>query len=324
MILAGDIGATKTVLAFYRIVSESLEQVNEETYKSKAFSGFEEILRRFIAILPPEPIAVLCLGVAGPIDNGRCKTTNLPWMLDERSLADAFGIKKVILLNDVEAAAYGILALRSDEIITLHGGTERKGNLAVLAAGTGLGEAALHWDGKGYQAIASEGGHCDFAPQDNRQIALLSYLQKKFDHVSYERILSGQGLLNLYQFLRDTGFSEEPPWLQTMLQSGDPSAKITEIGLRRGHILCSETLELFATIYGAEAGNLALKVMATGGVYLGGGIAPQIIEKLKDGSFMRGFSNKGRYADFMRQIPVKVASNNRASLIGAAHHAARI
>ncbi len=324
MILAGDIGGTKTVLACYRIVSGNLEQINEETYKSEEFSDVEEILRHFLAAEHPEPIATLCLGVAGPIDNGRCKVTNLPWVLDERKLANAFGIKKVRLLNDLEAAAYGMRALSSDETITLHGGTEKKGNIAVIAAGTGLGEAALHWDGKDYQALSSEGGHCDFAPQDDQQIALLSYLQKKFDHVSYERILSGHGLLNIYQFLRESGFAEEPLWLHTTLQSGDPSAKITEIGLERGHVLCSETLELFATIYGAEAGNLALKVMATGGVYLGGGIAPRIIEKLKDGSFMRGFSNKGRYADFMRQIPIKVALNNRASLIGAAHYAARI
>ena len=326
MILAGDLGGTKTVLALYREVSGRVETIREEIFKSQEFSQFEQVLKRFLEGSGLLNIRAMCLGVPGPVIDGRCKTTNLPCHLDEQNLAKAFGIKVVRLINDLQASAYGMLFIPASEMAALKQDStlEKKGNIAVIAAGTGLGEAFLYWDGRNYFPVASEGGHVDFAPQGDRELELFRFLQSEFGHVSYERILSGPGLFNIYRFLRDTGFSSEPAWLREKLQSGDPSVTITQIGLTRGHELCIEALDLFASIYGAEAGNLALKVLAVGGVYIGGGIAPKILDKLKDGAFMRAFSNKGRYTDLLMEIPVRVALNSRVALIGAAHYALRI
>lgn len=330
MILAGDIGGTKTVLALYRGATGKLESAGQEVYKSREFPQFEQILTRFLNENQQkkgrEKIEKMCLGVAGPIKDGRCKTTNLPWLLDEKALTEDFGIQKVKLLNDLEAAAYGMLFLSDREMVLLNQGArpETQGNIAVIAAGTGLGEAFLCWDGQAYLTVPSEGGHTDFAPQTDREIALLRFLRAEFAHVSYERLLSGPGLFNIYRFLRDTGDTPEPAWLKEKLQGGDPGAVITEVGLKQGHALCTEALHLFTSIYGAEAGNLALKALSLGGVYIGGGIAPKILEKLRDGTFMDGFLNKGRYTEILREIPVKVCLNNQAPLIGAAHYALRI
>ncbi len=197
----------------------------------------------------------------------------------------------------------------------------KKGNKAIASAGTGLGEASLYWDGSGYHPVPSEGGHSDFAPQGELEVELYRYLSSQFGHVSYERILSGPGIFNLYRFLREYGYSKEPDWLKESLKVGDPSVTITQMALGEKHPLCVKTLDLFCSIYGAEAGNMALKFFAMGGVYLGGGIAPKILEKLKDGSFMGGFLNKGRYQEILKEIPVKVILNPRAPLIGAAHFA---
>jgi len=326
VIVAGDIGGTKTVLALYRDVSGKIEVVREEVFKSQDFPKFEQVLKQFLEKKASEKVTTICLGVAGVVKDGQSKTTNLPWFLDEQKLAKEFSVKQVRLLNDLQAAAYGMLFLGEDEMAVLNQGTgsERKGNIAVIAAGTGLGEGLLYWNGREHLPVASEGGHVDFAPQSDREIELLRFLRSEFGRVSYERILSGPGIFNIYRFLRGTGFSEEPDWLRKKLQIGDPSATITQVGLARGHELCVETLNLFASIYGAEAGNLALKTLGVGGVYVGGGIAPKILDKLKDGGFMRAFSNKGRYADFMKEIPVKIVLNSQAPLIGAAHYALRI
>jgi glucokinase len=314
------------VLALYRDISGRLEPVREEVFKSREFPKFEQVMARFLEKKESEQVTTICLGVAGAVKDGRSKTTNLPWVLDEQGLAKEFNVKKVRLLNDLEAAAYGMLFLAENEMAVLNQGkdTDRKSNIAVIAAGTGLGEAMLYWNGREYLPAASEGGHADFAPRSDQEIELLRFLRSEFGHVSYERLLSGPGIFNIYRFLRDTGFAKEPDWLREKLQANDPSATITQIGLARGHELCTETLDLFASIYGAEAGNLALKFLTVGGVYIGGGIAPKILDKLKDGSFMRAFSDKGRYSDFLRQIPVKVALNSRAPLIGAAHYALRL
>ena len=326
VILAGDIGATKTVLALFREVSGRIESVREEVYKSQEFPQFEQILARFLANGEPVGIKAACLGVAGPVRDGRCKTTNLSWFLDEQNLAKTLGAKVVRLLNDLEAMAYGMLFLSPSQMAVLNEGhpPKKKGNIAVIAAGTGLGEALLCWNGQDYFPVASEGGHVDFAPQTGREIELFRFLQSEYGHVSYERIISGPGILNIYKFLRDTGFAPEPDWLRKRLQNSDPSPTITEIGLQQGHELCTETLALFTSIYGAEAGNLALKTLSLVGVYVSGGIAPKILDKLKDGTFMRTFSNKGRYSDLLKKIPVKVALDNRAGLIGAAHYALRL
>ena len=326
MILAGDIGATKTVLAVFDEGQAGAAPIRQETYASKQFAEFADTLDAFFGHAPRTNIRAACFGVAGPVLNGRCRTTNLPWLLDERELGTHLGVDRVRLLNDVEAAAYGMLQLKDDEFCVLNPDAVpgRKGHAALVAAGTGLGEAILYWDGARYHPMASEGGHADFAPQSDEEVELLKYLRARMGHVSYERILSGPGLFSLYKFLRDTGYADEPAWLREKLQAGDPSAVVTEIGLAGGHPLCTEALTLFSRTYGAAAGNLALHVLAHGGVYIGGGIAPKMLAKLKDGTFMEGFTSKGRYKEFLKGIRVSVALNPLAPLLGAAHFARQI
>jgi glucokinase len=222
-------------------------------------------------------------------------------------------------LNDLEATGYGVLTLPPHGLERLHAGKARKGNMALIAAGTGLGEAILAWDGARHRVIPSEGGHADFAPRNDLQVDLLRFLQKEFGHVSYERVLSGPGLYNIYRFLRETGYAPEPQWLGDRLRKEDPSVVVSEVGLAGGHPLCTGALDLFVSIYGAEAGNLALKALAVGGVLVGGGIAPKIRAKLADGSFLAGFQDKGRYRDLMASIPVHLVLEPRAPLLGAAH-----
>ncbi|MBI3270618.1 MAG: glucokinase [Planctomycetes bacterium] len=324
MILAGDIGGTKTVIGLFEDTGDELELVRDHTFKSGQHPSLEDILAQFLKEPAPRPVKVACFGVAGPVVDGQCRATNLPWRISETSLAGALGAQEVKLLNDLEAAAFGMLHLQSEEMVELNAGAlpRRKGNIAVIAAGTGLGEAFLHWDGTKYHPIASEGGHADFSPSTDREIELLRYLRGKFGgHVSYERILAGPGFTNCYGFLRDTGHAPEPSWLAERLRTGDANATIAEVGLAGGDPLCVATLDLFSTIYGAEAGNLALKVMAVGGVYVGGGIAPKILPAIQKGSFMRAFLAKGRLSTLMSSIPVAVSLNARAPLIGAAAYA---
>jgi glucokinase len=268
-----------------------------------------------------------CFGVAGAVIDGKSRITNLPWQLDEQVLARAIGVPRVKLLNDLEAAAYGMLHLSSAELCVLNPGSGpgRRGHAAVIAAGTGLGEALLYWDGQRHHPMASEGGHADFAPRTDQEIELLRYLRVRSDgHVSFERVLSGPGFYSVYCFLRDSGHAPEPPWLAEKLQGRDPNPIITQVGLAGEDPLCVATLELFSTLYGAEAGNLALKCVATGGVFVGGGIAPKMLKVLQDGSFLRGFTDKGRFSGLMKSIEVSVALNPAAPLIGAAHYALQL
>jgi glucokinase len=328
MILAGDIGGTKTVVALFEEAGNELKQVRDATYPSKEHQSLEQILAKFLQDQPARPkLRAGCFGVAGAVIDGKCRTTNLPWQLDERDLARAIGAPRVKLLNDLEAAAYGMLYLRPDELSVLNPGLQpkRKGNIAVIAAGTGLGEAMLYWDGQHHHPLASEGGHADFAPQTDQEIELLRYLRAKFNgHVSFERVLSGPGFLNIYEFLRDKGYHSEPAWLTEKLKTGNPSVTVTQVGLAGEDPLCVATLDLFTFLYGAEAGNLALKCVAVGGVFVGGGIAPKMLPALQKGGFVRGFTSKGRFSDMMKSIEVSVALNPRAPLIGAAHFALRL
>lgn len=332
MILAGDIGGTKTVIGLFEEAGHCLRAIREETFPSQSYRSLEEILDRFLEPgfrapllrLGSRQVRAACFGVAGPVIEGKSTVTHLPWELDERRLADLLHVPHVTLLNDLEAAAYGMLHLEPTDLCTLQPGLPRKGNIAVIAAGTGLGEAILHWDGARYHSLATEGGHTDFAPQSNIEVELLRYLQRAYGHVSYERLLSGPGLFNIYRFLRDSGVALEPEWLRTRIAEEDAGAVISEIGLAGNDPLCAKALDLFVSLYGAEAGNLALKALALGGVYIGGGIAPKILPKLQDGAFTRAFSDKGRFADLLRSIEVKVALNPRAPLIGAAHYALRL
>ena len=325
MILAGDIGGTKTVLALFEPEGEGLRLVRDATFPSREHAAFEEILGAFLGEKGEAKIDAGCFGVAGAVLDGRVHTTNLPWTLEEGALAEAMKASKATLLNDLEAAAYGMIHLPLEELHVLNPGTSRRqrGNVAVIAAGTGLGEAVLFWDGGKFQPIASEGGHSDFAPQTDVEIDLYRYLRDKFGgHVSYERVLSGPGFQNIYSFFRDSGHAPEPDWLAARLREGDPSAVISEVGLAGQDPNCAATLELFARIYGAEAANLALKALAVGGVFVGGGIAPKLLPALtKDDAFLRGFFAKGRFANLMKNLHVSVALNPRAPLLGAAYYA---
>ncbi len=327
MLLAGDIGGTKTVIALFEETADGLHEVRSETYSSQAHGSLREILAKFLQADTGQKLTAGCFGVAGPVIEGRSKITNLPWELDERVLAEASGAPRVKLLNDLEAAAYGMLVLAPDEFAVLNPGATpaRQGNIAVIAAGTGLGEALLIWDGEKHIAVATEGGHADFAPRDTLEIQLLTYLAEKYgEHVSYERVLSGPGLFDLYGFLRQQSSTPEPAWLTEQIQSGDPSAAVTEAGLAERDPVAVQALEVFTSLYGAEAGNMALKCLAVGGVVVGGGIAPKILPALQQGSFMQGFADKGRYRRLMESIPVKIALNPRAPLIGAAHYASQL
>jgi glucokinase len=321
MILAGDIGATNSRLAFFAERGGHLEPVVEETYPSRDHANLETIVKQFVSA-HDLPIDVACFGIAGPVRHGRSETTNLPWVVDARELARALHIRVVGLLNDLEAHAYGIAMLAPEDFVTLNqGAPDASGNAAVIAAGTGLGEAGLYWDGQWHRPFAGEGGHTSFAPCDPLQMELLSFLRHEFGHVSWERVLSGPGLHNIYRFLRDTGRGEEPDWLTREMQQHDPPAVISQAALAGTSELCRRALDLFVTLYGAEAGNLALKIMATAGVYVGGGIAPKIIQKLTDSTFMDAFVAKGRLKPLLQEIPVRIIMNDKVASLGAARSA---
>lgn len=318
MILAGDIGGTHTRLAFFTVAGDHLTAVVEETFPSRAHGGLAEIAASFLAVHQLLPTAA-CFGIAGPVKNGRCEATNLPWVVDASELAQTLRIPTVSVINDLEANAYGIATLTPMDFLTLNAGaSDATGNAAVIAAGTGLGEAGLYWDGATHRPFATEGGHTDFAPRTSLEMELLHFLLTKFSRVSYERVLSGPGLVNIYQFLRDTGRSQEPTWLTEELQAPDPAAVITHAALTGRNALCEQALDLFVSLYGAEAGNLALKVMATGGVFIGGGIAPKIISKLTAPTFMEAFVTKGRMRPLLEAMPVRVILNEQTALFGAA------
>lgn len=324
-LLSGDVGATKTVLALWKREGEDLGLITEQTLLDRDHERLEDLIRTFLDRLTElPPLEGACLGVAGPVLEGRVHMVNTGWTFTTASVGEVLGTREVRFLNDVQAAALGMLRLDREQIEVLNPGAEdaRGGNLAVVAPGTGLGEGILFQDGDRYHPIPTEGGHTDFAPRNEREMDLLRYLQDRCDgHVSYERILTGDGLHNLYSFLRDTGFAEEPSWLAERLSAGDRNAAIAEAGLEGGHPLATEALALFCEILGAEAGNLALKCLATGGVLIGGGIPPKILPALREAHFMRGFVDKGRFSSWMADLPVKVSLDPRAPVIGAAYHA---
>lgn len=306
-------------MALFEEGASGLGLVRQAILPSAEFGSLEAVVRRFLGDGPPSAIAAACFGVAGPVVDGRCVTTNLPWQLDEQSLAAAIPAQRVKLVNDLEAAGHGVLTLPPHELAPLQAGRPRKGNMVVIAPGTGLGEAILVWDGAGHRVIPSEGGHAEFGPRNDLEIDLLRFLRKEFGHVSYERVLSGPGLFNIYRFLRDTGVAPEPDWLGERLAGGDPSAVVSEVALTGRDPLCARALDLFVSILGSEAGNLALKALAVGGVFVGGGIAPKISAKLAEGGFLAAFRDKGRCRDLMESIPVYLVLNPLAPLLGAAH-----
>ncbi len=323
LILAGDVGGTNTRLGLFEITRGRFRLLSEKTYLSKNYKGLENILVNFLK--GQREIVAACFGVAGPVTEEVIVATNLPWWIDIQSLQKLLSLKKVEVINDLVANAYGISVLKKGDFEILNAGRIRKGTQALISAGTGLGEAILFWDGKQYVPSPSEGGHAEFGPRNHLETELFNYLSDRFDHVSYERVLSGEGLFHIYQFLRDSKrFGSEPSWLSEEMKGEDPPEVISEMARHRKSKLCWKALDLFTSIYGAAAGNLALQVMAVGGVYVGGGIAPKIIWKLKDGTFMKAFKDKGRLSRIVAQIPVKVIMNERTALLGAASRAASL
>jgi glucokinase len=322
MILAGDIGGTNTRLAFFEGTPEHLNPVAIEVFPSRDHKGLAEIARIFLEKHNQQARAAV-FGIAGAVVDGRVEATNLPWVVDSRNLASELGIDRVELINDLLANAHGIALLDDSDFVVLNPGSPSPtGNRALISAGTGLGEAGLLAHADGYEPFPSEGGHADFAPRNELEIELLRYLIDRFEHVSYERVLSGPGLYNTYQFLRDTGRGEEPSWLAEKMTHGDPSAAIATSALEGTSDICVQALDIFVSVYGAEGGNLALKVVATAGMFVGGGIAPKIIRKLSSSTFIKAFTAKGRMSHLLKDIPVRVITNDKTALLGAGRVAA--
>ncbi|MGH8014052.1 MAG: glucokinase [Candidatus Binataceae bacterium] len=324
VIVAGDIGGTKTHLGLYQIEGAEHRLVRDQVYQTQHYRSLQDVLHEFLG--GTSHITAACFGVPGVVIDGVSQATNVAWSMREGELAAALGGARTRLINDLQATAYGMLRLRDHEVVVLRKGVSRvqPHNIAVVAAGTGLGEAALIATPQGYHAMASEGGHCDFAPLGPEQQQLLEFLSREYGHVSFERVLSGPGLHNIYRFVRSTAQSAEPPWLAERMHRDDASAVISEVALTNGDPHCVRALELFVSIYGAEAANMTLKLLALGGVYLGGGIAPKILPFLRRDAFISGFLNKGRFKELLETIEVRVSLNEAAALDGAAYRAALI
>lgn len=322
MILAGDIGGTHTRLACFEGSPIQSQPRFLEVFPSKAHTGLGPIVRGFVERHRIK-VTIACFGVAGPVENQRCETSNLPWIVDSRQLVHDLEIPSIRIINDLEANAYGLALLQPSDFVLLNVGKPvPSGNQALISAGTGLGEAGLVVEKSRLQPFPSEGGHVEFGPRDDLEIEMLRYLIGRFGHVSYERVLSGPGLHNIYDFLRDSGRGMEPPWLIRELAQGDPAEVISRNGIGSTCEICVKALNIFVSIYGSEAGNLALKVLATGGLYVGGGIAPRILRKLQEPEFMRSFRAKGRMSQILEDIPVRVVNNEMTALLGAGYIAA--
>lgn len=321
MILAGEIGGTRTRLAAYQTEGNRLQLVVEKNYLSQEHASMAEILPQFIRG-EGIPVHSACFGVAGPVRGGRSKISNLPWIIDSKELAQLLKLNSVGLLNDLEAYAYGIDALDSNDLITISEGSEEAvGNRAVISAKTGLGVAGLYWDGFRHHPFACEGGHADFAPKDAIQTELLVYLQKKHRRVSCERVLSGPGIKSIYEFLRDMHKAEEPAWLRDQLAAApDPPALISQTAMEGKAAICEQTMSIFVSVFGAEAGNCALHYMTTGGIFIGGKIAAKIEKQMREPEFMKSFLDKGRMEGLLKDMPVKIIVNDDCGLLGAARY----
>jgi glucokinase len=322
MILAGDVGGTKVHLALYNFANGRLQPLRDQKFPAHEFASLDAVVNQFLVDHEQQraEIVAACFGCPGPVRDGRLKLTNLPWTLDTRELQKSLSIQHIFLINDLEATGYGIPELAPDKIFTLHAGDPNaEGHRGLIAAGTGLGEALMIWDGKRHHPIPSEGGHCDFSARTDREIALLQYLRKTLaGRVSFERVVSGLGIKNIYAFLRDVEKLDEPQWLKNRMASEDPNAVIGQCAEDGSSSICFETMKIFSAAYGAEAGNVALKVLAMGGIYLGGGIAPKILKTLQNGSFTQAFLDKGRLSALLQSIPVRVILDETCALLGAA------
>jgi glucokinase len=330
MILAGDVGGTKVHLALYDFEDGHLHPIRDHKFPAADFAQLDDVVQRFLSEadghpgVDPSQIVAACFGCPGPVRDGRIKLTNLPWSLDARLLRDSLKIEHIFLLNDLEANGYGVPELSKEAIFVLHeGDPSAVGHRGLVSAGTGLGEAIMIWDGKhSHLPIPSEGGHCDYAPRTDREVALLQYLRRELKgHVSFERVVSGIGIKNVYAFLKDDQKMEEPDWLRDRMATEDPNAVIGECAENGSSDICYETMQIFTAAYGAEAGNVALKVLATGGMYLGGGIAPKILKTLQTGAFTQAFLDKGRLSPVLEAIPVRVILDDTCALLGTAAYA---
>lgn len=323
MILAGDVGGTKTILAIFEAEGDSYRCVKKQQYSSADYQTFTGLLASFLNDVGYGQVTAACIGVAGPIVDGNCETTNLPWVLTKKTISEQLGTENVWLLNDLEATAWGVLDLPEQHFVELNPDARwQPGNSAVVAAGTGLGEAIIAWDGTAHHVIATEGGHTDFAPNNGQEIALLQFMMKKHpEHVSFERLISGEGLINIYQFLKTQKYAPTLPETEQKMTGHDPAAVISGAGIEGSDVLCVEALRLFCRLYGAESGNLALKCLPYAGIYLAGGIGAKILPFLKQGEFMRGFLAKGRYLSLLQKISIKVCTNPEVALLGALSYA---
>jgi glucokinase len=320
VVLVGDIGGTHARLS---LRGPGGRHVRTEVFESRRYPSLEAVVKGFLGGMRPRPkVRAAAFGVAGPVVKGRCVATNLPWVIDARVLARSLSIKRVVLLNDLVALALGALGVRSAKLHTLSGGgtpKKRGANVAVMAAGTGLGEAMLVWDGARFVPSATEGGHADFAPRDDIEVDLLHFLRERFGHVSWERVLSGAGLGNIYDFfVRGKGLAEPAATARAIADAVDRNAAIAELGTARKSEAAARAVRLFASVYGAEAGNLALKTLAVGGVYICGNIAARMVGVLDEGGFRRAFVDKGRFGPLMETIPVAVVLDSDVGLAGAA------
>jgi glucokinase len=322
MLLAGDIGGTKTNLALFNEEEGDYGFTNLKEFPSQDYKNLKTIIHEYLKdCMEVQEISMACFAIAGPVKEGICRATNLPWVVDAAALSKDLHIPKVYLINDLEANAYSIDILSKENILEIHPGKGKpKGNRCVVSPGTGLGEAGLYWDGKRHHPMAGEGGHCDFAPRNELQIDFCRYLYKRFGHGSYERALSGPGLVNIYDFFRDEKGMEEPAWLADEMKKDDPAKIITLNAFEGKSIICEKSLDLFVAIFGAECSNSVLKYMAIGGIYLGGGIPPKILPKLKEPLFFEGFLDKGRFRALLEEVPIRVILDDKASLKGAAHY----
>jgi glucokinase len=329
MILAGDVGGTKVHLALYSFESGRLKPIRDQKFPAHEFAKLDEVVDRFLNAEGDRPaedrsqIVAACFGCPGPVRDGRLKLTNLPWTLDARELQRSLNIQHIFLINDLEANGYGIPELAPESVFVLHAADgSAVGHRGLVSAGTGLGEALLIWDGKTHRPIPSEGGHCDFSARTDREIALLNYLRVTLKgRVSFERVVSGIGIKNIYAYLRDVEKLHEPQWLKDRLASEDPNAVIGTCAEDGSSSICFETMKIFSAAFGAEAGNVALKVLAMGGIYLGGGIAPKVLKTLQSGAFIHAFLDKGRLSPLLQSIPVRVILDDTCALLGAAAYA---
>ncbi|MBI3249455.1 MAG: glucokinase [Deltaproteobacteria bacterium] len=320
-ILAGDVGGTKTLLALYAVTdTDQVVLTREERFASPAYDTLETIVHDFLRT-GTEKIEAAVFGLPGPVLDGEVQVTNLPWKLSHAGLAQATGCSRVRLMNDLETTAYGSLFLASEEVLTLNRGKQRNGNRAVIAAGTGLGQGLLFWDGERHWPAATEGGHTDFAPRTEQEDALLAFLRKRYRRVSYERVVSGPGLVNILDFLTQEQQKVIAPFVRERVESEDPAEVIGEAGVQGWCPTCTEAVDLLLGIYGAQAGNLALTVMALGGVYIGGGIITKLLPRLSASHFLPSFLDKGRHSPLMAEIPLHVILNPQTSQLGAAHAA---